>query len=97
MPKENTTDDLKGFLNTPFDKNLEIAFFKELAQMESALPYLRMTLEQDLKRHFHSDTPMSQFQVKGAYSRTHHFMSGILAAKGGGKKKDTIPEKRRMK
>jgi hypothetical protein len=56
-----------------------------------------MTLEQDLKRHFNSDTPMSQFQVKGAYSRTHHLLMGILAAKGGGKKKDITPDKRRMK
>jgi hypothetical protein len=95
--KENYLNEMEGFLNNPFDKKLEVAFFAELAQLESALPYLRMTLEQDLKRHFNSDTPMSQFQVKGAYSRTHHLLMGILAAKGGGKKKDITPDKRRMK
>ncbi len=93
---ENYLNEMEGFLNTPFDKKLEIEFFRELASLESALPYLRMTLEQDLKRHFNSDTPMSQFQVKGAYSRTHHLLMGILTAKGG-KGKNIIPEKRRMK
>lgn len=90
-------NEMEGFLNNPFDKKLEAEFFKELASMESALPYLRMTLEQDLKRHFQAADPMSQFQVKGAYSRTHHVLMGVLAAKGGGKKKDITPEKRKMR
>ena len=60
--KENYMDEMSDFLNNPFDKKLELEFFKELAQMENALPYLRMTLEQDLKRHFNSDTPVHSFK-----------------------------------
>lgn len=95
--KESYIEEMSGFLNNPFDKKLELEFFKELAQMEHAVPYLRMTLEQDMKRHFNSETPITQFQVKGAYSRTQHLLMGILSARGEGRKKETIPEKRKMK
>lgn len=96
MKDESYFQNMEGFLNTPFDKELELEFFKELATLESAAPYFRMTLEQDLKRHFVSDSPMAQAQVKGAAARTQHFLKGMLRSKES-KVKSIVPEKRRMK
>lgn len=62
-------------------KELSELVFSGLSKVEGLHEYLQLTINKDLQRYFAAQTPIEQFNIKGACSRTIYLKSNLVKSK----------------